>query len=159
MDPTSDLPSDSIPIEYQDHGALFLQEGLIEPEVKVSPYQWPQDRCLKHLALAESVVLCKVHLLMQALPVTCACSTSVCWLGKHSYQKCTSITQAPTHKREWTLVSWKKKNRKEEKNKKSLQEQACEQSEFDEPLQIVHRMPCTRHLSVKTRRIITKQFA
>jgi hypothetical protein len=50
-----------------------------------------------------------VHLLMQALPVTCACSTSVCWLGKHSYQKCTSITQAPTHKREWTLVSWKKK--------------------------------------------------
>jgi hypothetical protein len=36
--------------------------------------------------------------------------------------------------------------RKEEaKEQESLPEQACEQSESDETLQILHRMPCTRH--------------
>lgn len=35
--------------------------------------------------------------------------------------------------------------KKEAKEQESLPEQACEQSESDETLQILHRMPCTRH--------------
>lgn len=36
-----------------------------------------------------------------------------------------------------------------------LPKQACEQSDSDELLQIVHRMPCTRHLSTKEKTILT----